>query len=143
MAQLEFCIRDDLNQKAPRVFAVLKPLKVVIENYPDDQVEELDASYWPHDVPKEGTRKIPFSKEIYIEQDDFMMEAPKDYFRLAPGKEVRLRYAYLITCTDVVKDANGNVIEVRCTYDQDVKPGDNPVGRKVKGTIHWVSAHMQ
>jgi len=140
MAQLEFCIRDDLNQKAPRVLAVLKPLKVVIENYPDGQVEELDASYWPHDVPKEGTRKVPFSKEIYIEQDDFMLEPPKDYFRLAPGKEVRLRYAYCVTCTDVIKDAAGNVSEVRCKYDPDVKPGDNPVGRKIKGTIHWVSA---
>ena len=103
-------------------------------------MEELDASYWPHDIPKEGTRKVPFCREVYIEQDDFMLEAPKDYFRLAPGKEVRLRYAYLITCTDVVKDADGNVIEIRCTYDKDVKPGDNPVGRKVKGTIHWVSA---
>lgn len=140
MAQLEFHIRDDLNQKAPRVMAVLKPLKVVIENYPENDVEELDASYWPHDVPKEGSRKVPFCKEVYIEQDDFMLEPPKDYFRLAPGKEVRLRYAYCITCTDVVKDAEGNVTEVRCTYDPDVKPGDNPVGRKVKGTIHWVSA---
>lgn len=139
MAQLEFCIRDDLNQKAPRVMAVLKPLKVVIEGYPDDKVEELDASYWPHDVPKEGSRKVPFCKEIYIEQDDFMLEPPKDYFRLAPGQEVRLRYAYCIKCTDVVKDANGNVTEVRCTYDPDTL-GNNPVGRKVKGTIHWVSA---
>jgi glutaminyl-tRNA synthetase len=141
MAQLEFCIRDDLNQKAPRVLAVLKPLKVVIENYPETQVEELDASYWPHDVPKEGSRRIPFSKEIYIEQDDFMFDPPKDYFRLAPGKEVRLRYAYCITCTDVIKDGAGNVIEVRCQYDSQVKPGDNPIGRKIKGTIHWVSAH--
>jgi glutaminyl-tRNA synthetase len=140
MAQLEFCIRDDLNQKAPRVLAVLKPLKVVIENYPEADVEELDASYWPHDVPKEGSRKVPFCKEIYIEQDDFMLEPTKDYYRLAPGKEVRLRYAYCITCTDVIKDAEGNVVEVRCSYDPDVKPGDNPVGRKIKGTIHWVSA---
>ena len=140
MAQLEFCIRDDLNQKAPRVLAVLKPLKVVIENYPDDQVDELDASYWPHDVPKEGTRKLPFSKEIYIEQDDFMLEPPKDYFRLGPGKEVRLRYGYCITCTDVVKDAEGKVTEVRCTYDPETRTGNSPTGRKVKGTIHWVSA---
>lgn len=140
MAQLEFCVRDDLNHKAPRVMAVLKPLKLVVENYPDNQVEELDASYWPHDVPKEGSRKVPFSKEVYIEQDDFMLEPPKDYFRLAPGREVRLRYAYCITCTDVIKDANGNVVEVRCKYDPEVKPGDNPVGRKIKGTIHWVSA---
>lgn len=140
MAQLEFCIRDDLNQKAPRVLAVLKPLKMVIENYPEGKVEELEAAYWPHDVPKEGSRKVPFSREIYIEQDDFMLEPPKDYFRLAPGKEVRLRYAYCVTCTDVVKDADGQVVEVRCTYDPDVKPGENPVGRKIKGTIHWVSA---
>lgn len=140
MAQLEFHIRDDLNQKAPRVMAVLKPLKVVIENWPEDKVEELDASYWPHDVPKEGSRKVPFTREVYIEQDDFMMEPPKDYFRLAPGKEVRLRYGYCITCTDLVKDNNGNVVEVRCTYDPEVKPGENPVGRKIKGTIHWVSA---
>lgn len=140
MAQLEFCIRDDLNQKAPRVLAVLKPLKMVIENYPEGKVEELEAAYWPHDVPKEGSRKVPFSREIYIEQDDFMLEPAKDYFRLAPGKEVRLRYAYCVTCTDVVKDADGQVVEVRCTYDPDVKPGENPVGRKIKGTIHWVSA---
>ncbi len=140
MAQLEFSIRDDLNQKAPRVLAVLKPLKVVIENYPDDLVEELDAAYWPHDVPKEGSRKVPFCKEIFIEQDDFMLDPPKDYFRLAPGKEVRLRYAHLITCKEVVKDQDGNVTEIRCTYDTETKPGDNPVGRKVKGTIHWVSA---
>ncbi|MBS1989089.1 MAG: glutamine--tRNA ligase/YqeY domain fusion protein [Cyanobacteria bacterium SZAS LIN-3] len=140
MAQLEFCIRDDLNQKAPRVLGVLKPLKVVIENYPEDKVEELDAAYWPHDIPKEGSRKLPFCREVYIEQDDFMLEPPKDYFRLAPGKEVRLRYGHCITCTDVVKDAAGNVVEVRCTYDPEVKPGDNPVGRKIKGTIHWVSA---
>lgn len=138
MAQLEFCIRDDLNQKAPRVMAVLKPLKVVIENYPDNDVLELDASYWPHDVPKEGTRKVPFTKELYIEQDDFMLDPPKDYFRLGPGKEVRLRYSYCVTCTDVVKDANGNVTEIRCTYDPETL-GNNPIGRKVKGTIHWVS----
>lgn len=139
MAQLEFCIRDDLNQKAPRVMAVLKPLKVVIENYPDDKVEELDASYWPHDVPKEGSRKVPFCKEIYIEQEDFMLDPPKDFFRLGPGKEVRLRYSYCLTCTDVVKDANGNVTELRGTIDPETL-GKNPEGRKVKGTIHWVSA---
>lgn len=140
MAQLEFCVRDDLNQKTPRVLAVLKPLKVVIENYPEDKTEELDAAYWPHDVPKEGSRKVPFTREIYIEQDDFMLEPPKDYYRLAPGKEVRLRYAYCVTCTDVIKDDQGNVTEVRCKYDPEVKPGENPVGRKIKGTIHWVSA---
>ncbi|HEY9777725.1 MAG TPA: glutamine--tRNA ligase/YqeY domain fusion protein [Planktothrix sp.] len=138
MAQLEFCIRDDLNQRAPRVMAVLKPLKVTIENYPD-QVEELDASYWPHDIPKEGTRKVPFTKEIYIEQDDFMLEPPKDFYRLGPGKEVRLRYSYCVTCKDVKKDANGTVVELICTYDP-ATMGKNPEGRKVKGTIHWVSA---
>ncbi|MBX9685389.1 MAG: glutamine--tRNA ligase/YqeY domain fusion protein [Candidatus Obscuribacterales bacterium] len=139
MAQLEFCIRDDLNHKAPRVMAVLKPLKLVIENFPDDEVQEQEASYWPHDVPKEGSRKVPFCKELYIEQDDFMLDPPKDFYRLGPGKEVRLRYSYCVTCTDVVKDADGNVIEIRCTYDPETL-GANPVGRKVKGTIHWVSA---
>src|SRR5262249_2710240 len=122
-----------------RVMAVLKPLKVVIENYPDDKVEELEAAYWPHDIPKEGTRPVPFCKEIYIEQDDFMLDPPKDYYRLSPGREVRLRYSYCVTCTAVKKDAAGNVVEVRCTYDPETK-GANPVGRKVKGTIHWVSA---
>lgn len=139
MAQLEFCVRDDLNQSAPRVLAVLKPLKVVITNYPDDQVQELDAAYYPPDFPKQGSRKIPFSKEIYVEQDDFMLEPIKDFHRLAPGKEVRLRYAYCITCTDVVKDAEGNVTELHATYDP-ATLGANPEGRKVKGTIHWVSA---
>ncbi|MEZ4490413.1 MAG: glutamine--tRNA ligase/YqeY domain fusion protein [Cyanobacteriota/Melainabacteria group bacterium] len=139
MAQLEFCIRNDLNHKAPRVMAVLNPLKLVIENYPDDKVEELEASYWPHDVPKEGSRMVPFSKEIFIDRDDFMLDPPKKYFRLAPGAEVRLRYAYCVTCTDVVKDDAGNVTEIRCTYDPDTL-GKNPEGRKVKGTIHWVSA---
>jgi glutaminyl-tRNA synthetase len=139
MAQLEFCIRDDLNQTAPRVLAVLKPLKVVIENYPDTEVQELDAAYYPQDMPKEGSRKVPFCKELYVEQDDFMLEPIKDFYRLAPGKEVRLRYAYCITCTDVIKDADGNVTEIRCTYDPETL-GANPVGRKVKGTIHWVSA---
>ena len=139
MAQLEFCIRNDLNHKAPRVMAVLNPLKLVIENYPDDKVEELEASYWPHDVPKEGSRMVPFSKEIFIDRDDFMLDPPKKYFRLAPGTEVRLRYAYCVTCTDVVKDDAGNVTEIRCTYDPDTL-GKNPEGRKIKGTIHWVSA---
>lgn len=139
MAQLEFCIRNDLNHKAPRVMAVLNPLKLVIENYPEDKVEELEASYWPHDVPKEGSRMVPFSKEIFIDRDDFMLDPPKKYFRLAPGAEVRLRYAYCVTCTDVVKDDAGNVTEIRCTYDPDTL-GKNPEGRKVKGTIHWVSA---
>ncbi|MBS2005307.1 MAG: glutamine--tRNA ligase/YqeY domain fusion protein, partial [Cyanobacteria bacterium SZAS LIN-5] len=139
MAQLEFCIRDDLNQSAPRVMAVLKPLKVVITNYPDDQVQELEAPYFPPDMGKQGSRKVPFCKEIYVEQDDFMLEPIKDFHRLAPGKEVRLRYSYCITCTDVVKDANGNVTELHATYDP-ATLGANPEGRKVKGTIHWVSA---
>lgn len=139
MAQLEFCIRDNLNQSAPRVMAVLKPLKVVITNYPDDQVQELEAPYFPPDMAKQGSRKVPFCKEIYVEQDDFMLEPIKDFHRLAPGKEVRLRYAYCITCTDVVKDANGNVTELHATYDP-ATLGANPEGRKVKGTIHWVSA---
>jgi glutaminyl-tRNA synthetase len=145
MAQLEFCIRDDLNTKAARVMAVLKPLKVVIENYPEDSVEELNAPYWPQDMQKEDetkrtTRKVPFAREVYIEEDDFMLDPPKDYYRLGPGREVRLRYAYLVTCTDVVKDASGKVIEVRCKYDPNVKPGESPPDRKVKGAIHWVSA---
>jgi glutaminyl-tRNA synthetase len=139
MAQLEFCIRDDLNQTAPRVMAVLKPLKVVIENYPQDKVEELDSAYFPQDMQKEGSRKVPFTREIYIEQEDFMLEPAKDYHRLAPGKEVRLRYSYCVTCTNVVKDAEGNVTEVICTYDPETL-GKNPEGRKVKGAIHWVSA---
>lgn len=140
VSQLEFCIRDDLNAKSPRVLAVLKPLKVIIDNYPEDQVEEMDASYWPHDIPKEGSRKVPFTKELYVEQDDFMENPPKDFFRLAPGKEVRLRYGYCITCTHVDKDAAGNVIALHCTYDPQTRSGENPIGRKVKGTIHWVSS---
>jgi glutaminyl-tRNA synthetase len=139
--KLEFCIRDDLNQRVPRVLCVLRPLKVVIENYPEGQVEPLDAPYYPHDVPKEGSRTIPFSRELFIERDDFMEDPPKKFFRLAPGREVRLRYGYFITCTDVVKDpATGEITEVRCTYDPETKGGDSPDGRKVKGTIHWVSA---
>ena len=138
--KLEYCIRDDLNQRVPRVLAVLRPLKVVIDNYPEGQVEELEAPYYPHDVPKEGTRALPFSREIFIERDDFMEDPPKKFFRLAPGREVRLRYGYLITCTDVVKDATGAITEVHCTYDPETKGGNTPDGRKVKGTIHWVSA---
>jgi glutaminyl-tRNA synthetase len=124
----------------PRVLCVLKPLKVVITNYPEGQVEELDAPSYPHDVPKEGSRKLPFTRELYIERDDFMEDPPKKFFRLAPGREVRLRYAYFITCTDVVKDASGEIVELHCTYDPATKGGDAPDGRKVKGTIHWVSA---
>ncbi|HEY9679102.1 MAG TPA: glutamine--tRNA ligase/YqeY domain fusion protein [Drouetiella sp.] len=139
MAQLEFCIRDDLNQNAPRVQAVLKPLKVVIEDYPDDKVEEIETAYFPSEMNKPGSRKVPFCKEIYVEQDDFMLEPIKDFHRLAPSKEVRLRHAYCITVKDVVKDASGNVTELRCTHDPKTL-GANPEGRKVKGTIHWVSA---
>lgn len=139
MAQLEHFVRNDLNHEAPRVLAVTKPLKVVIENYPDDKVEELDASYWPHDVPKEGSRKVPFSKELYIDRDDFMLDPPRKFFRLGPDREVRLRYAYCITCKEVIKNDEGEVIELRCTYDPDTL-GKNPEDRKVKGTIHWVSA---
>ncbi len=140
VAQLEHAIRDDLNHKAPRVLAVLRPLKAVIENYPEGKSEELEAPYYPHDVPKEGSRTLPFSREILIERDDFMEDPPKGYFRLAPGREVRLRYAYLITCREVVKDDAGEVVELRCTYDPETRGGDAPDGRKVKGTIHWVSA---
>jgi glutaminyl-tRNA synthetase len=139
--KFEFAIRDDLNYRAPRVLAVLRPLKVVITNYPEDEVEWLDASYWPRDIPKEGSRKLPFAREIYIEQDDFREEPPKKFFRLAPGREVRLRYSYIIKCEEVVKDsATGAIVELRCTYDPDTLTGPPADGRKVKGTIHWVSA---
>ncbi|CDR34454.1 Glutaminyl-tRNA synthetase [Criblamydia sequanensis CRIB-18] len=140
MSQLDFCLRDDLNSKAPRVLAVLRPLKVIIDNYPEDQVEELEASYWPHDIPKTGSRIVPFTKELYIEQDDFLENPPKDFFRLAPGREVRLRYGYCITCTHVDKNDAGEIIAVHCTYDPETKSGGSPIGRKVKGTIHWVSS---
>jgi len=140
MALLEHCVRDDLNKKAPRVLGVLRPLKVVIDNYPENQTDQLDAVNNPEDLSA-GTRKIPFSKIIYIEQDDFKENPPKDYFRLAPGKEVRFRYAYLATCTGVVKDpASGQIIEIHCNYDPATRGGNTPDGRKVKGTIHWVSA---
>lgn len=135
---LENCIRDHLNQVAPRVMGVLNPLRVVIENYPEETTEELDAVNNPNDESA-GTRKVPFSKVIYIEKDDFMEDPPKKFFRLSPGKEVRLRYAYFVTCVDVVKDENGEVIELRCTYDPETKGGNAPDGRKVKATIHWVS----
>ncbi len=138
IAYLEHFVREDLNKRAPRYMGVLKPLKVVIENYPEGQTEEFDAVNNPED-PSAGTRKVPFSKVIYIEQDDFMeVPAPK-YYRLSPGREVRLRYAYFIKCTDVVKDAAGNVVELRCTYDPATRGGDSPDGRKVKATLHWVS----
>jgi glutaminyl-tRNA synthetase len=140
MVVLENAVRDDLNKRAGRFMGVLRPLKVVIENYPADQTEELEAVNNPED-PSAGTRSVPFSRELYIEQDDFREEAPKKFYRLKPGQEVRLRYAYFITCTGVVKDEQtGEVIEVRCTYDPATRGGNSPDGRKVKGTIHWVSA---
>lgn len=140
IALLEFCIREDLNKHAMRVMGVLNPLKVVIENYPEDQTDELEAINNPED-PSAGTRTVPFSKELYIEKDDFMEDPPKKFFRLAPGREVRLRYAFFITCTDVIKDpSTGEVIELRCIYDPETRGGSAPDGRKVRGTIHWVSA---
>ena len=140
LALLEHAIRDDLNLKVPRVLCVLRPLKVVITNYPEGQIEELDAPLYPHDVPLEGSRALPFSRELYIDRDDFMEDPPKKFFRLAPGREVRLRYAYFITCHEVVKNDVGEIVELRCTYDPATRGGDAPDGRKVKGTIHWVSA---
>ena len=140
IGMFEHAIRDDLNMIVPRVMCVMNPLKVVLTNYPEGEVDELDASYYPHDVPLTGSRKIPFSRELYIERDDFMEDPPKKFFRLAPGREVRLRYGYLITCQEVVKDAAGNITELRCTYDPATRGGDAPDGRKVQGTIHWVSA---
>jgi glutaminyl-tRNA synthetase len=138
-ALLEHCLRDDLNKTSPRVMAVLRPLKVVIDNYPAEQVEELDAVNNPED-PNAGTHKVPFSRELYIERDDFMEDPPKKFYRLAPGREVRLRYAYFVTCTNAVKDNNGQITEIHCTYDPATRGGDAPDGRKVKSTIHWVSA---
>ena len=140
IALLEFCLREELNASAPRAMAVLDPVKVVIENYPADQVEWLEAVNNPED-PAAGTRQVPFTREFYIERDDFMEEAPKKYFRLAPGKEVRLRYGYFVTCTGFTKDpGTGRVTEIRCSYDPATRGGNAPDGRKVKGTIHWVSA---
>ena len=139
IAMLEHCVRDFLNQHANRRMAVLRPLKIVIENYPDNQVEELEAANNPS-KDSAGIRTIPFSRELYIERDDFMEEPSKKFFRLAPDREVRLRYGYFITCTNVIKDINGEVIELRCNYDPETKGGNAPDGRKVKGTLHWVSA---
>jgi glutaminyl-tRNA synthetase len=136
---LEHFVREDLNKRALRVMGVLHPLKVVIDNYPEGQVEEMDAVNNPED-PSAGTRKVPFSRELYIEQDDFREAPPKGYFRLSPGKEVRLRYGYFITAQRVVKNAQGEVVEVHCTYDPATRGGNAPDGRKVKSTIHWVSA---
>jgi len=140
LARLEHSIREDLNLRAPRVMAVLRPLRVVIENFPEDRVEELPAVNNPEDAGM-GTRKVPFSRVLYIERDDFLEDPPKKFFRLAPGREVRLRYAYFITCTGVVRDEeSGEIVELRCTYDPATRGGDAPDGRKVRGTLHWVSA---
>src|SRR5580704_14098003 len=139
MAQLEHSVREDLNRTAPRVMAVLRPLKVVITNYPEGKVEEVDVKNNPEDDAA-GTRRVPFSRELYIEREDFMEDPPKKFFRLAPGREVRLRSAYFIRCTDVVKDAGGEIVELRCSYDPATRGGDSPDGRKVKATLHWVSA---
>ncbi len=140
MSLLDYCIRDDLNFRAPRVMAVLRPLKLVILNYPQGASEALDGAYWPRDVPKEGSRPVPFGRELYIEADDFMENPPADFYRLAPGREVRLRFAYIVKCVDVVKDpVTGDVVEVHCTYDPETR-GGTVKGRKVQGTIHWVSA---
>jgi len=139
VAQLEFNVREDLNRRSPRVMAVLRPMRVVIENYPEDQVEELEAINNPED-PAAGTRKVPFSRVLYLERDDFREDAPKKWFRLAPGREVRLRYGYFITCREAIKDADGEVVELRCTYDPETRGGSAPDGRKVRGTLHWVSA---
>jgi glutaminyl-tRNA synthetase len=139
LAMLEHFVREDLNKRSPRVMAVLRPLKVVIDNYPESQVEEMDAVNNPEDASA-GTRKVPFSRTLFIEQDDFREVPPKGYFRLSPGREVRLRYGYYITCQSVVKNDKGEVVEVHCTYDPATRGGNAPDGRKVKSTIHWVSA---
>ncbi|MCA9115758.1 MAG: glutamine--tRNA ligase, partial [Planctomycetaceae bacterium] len=140
LAVLENSIREDLNRTAPRYMGVLRPLKVVLENWPEGEVDELEAVNNPED-PSAGTRKVPFSRELYIEQDDFMEDPPKKFFRLSPGKEVRLRYAYFITCREAIRDeATGEITELRCTVDRETRGGDAPDGRKVKATLHWVSA---
>ena len=139
IALLEYCIREVLNRTAPRVMAVLRPLRLVIDNYPEGETEEMEAVNNPEDASM-GTRKVPFSKVLYIERDDFREEPPKKFFRLAPGREVRLRYAYYVTCVDVVKDEQGEVVEVHCTYDPATRGGGSPDGRRVKATLHWVSA---
>ena len=139
-AKLEYAIRDDLNMRVPRVMCVLRPLKVVITNFPEGETDWLDAPLYPHDVPLEGTRPVPFTRELHIERHDFMEDPPRRFFRLAPGREVRLRYGYFIRCEEVVKDEAGEVVELRCTYDPETRGGSAPDGRKVRGTIHWVSA---
>jgi len=139
LALLEYCVREDLNRRAPRVMGVLRPLKVVLDNYPEGQVEELEAVNNPED-PAAGSRKVPFSRVLYLEREDFLEEPPKKFYRLAPGREVRLRYAYFIKCVQVVKDAAGEVVELHCTYDPETRGGYAPDGRQVKATLHWVSA---
>ena len=139
IALLEHCVREDLNKTSPRVMAALRPLKVIIDNYPPGKVEQMQAINNPED-PGAGTRMVPFSRELYIEQDDFMEVPPKKFYRLAPGREVRLRYAYFVRCTGVVKDSSGNIVELHCTYDPATRGGDAPDGRKVQSTMHWVSA---
>jgi len=140
LSLLEHSLREDLNHRAPRVMAVLDPIEVVIDNYPEGQTEQIEASYWPEDVPKDETRTVPFSRRLYIERGDFMEEPPKKWYRLAPGTEVRLRYGYFITCTSVEKNEAGEVVRLHCTYDPETKGGNAADGRKVKGTLHWVSA---
>lgn len=140
LGMLEHAIRDDLNQHAPRAMAVIRPLKLTITNYPEGMVEEFPVNTYPQDKENEETRIVPFSREVYIEQEDFMEDAPKKFFRLAPGREVRLMGAYYVTCTDVIKDDDGNVVELHCTYDPESRGGQTPDGRRVKGTLHWVSA---
>jgi glutaminyl-tRNA synthetase len=139
VAMLDHAVRQDLNRRAPRVFGVVDPLKVVIVNYPEDLVEEMACINNPEDASA-GTRRVPFSRELYIERDDFREDPPRKYWRLAPGREVRLRYAYFVTCVDVVKDETGEVVEIHCTYDPETRGGSAPDGRRVKGTLHWVSA---
>ena len=140
-AMLEHCAREVLNRSAQRRMVVLRPLKLVIENYPQEKVEYLDAINNPEDAAA-GTRLIPFTRELFIERDDFMEDPPRKFFRLAPGREVRLRYAYLVTCREIVKDADGTIVELRCSYDPDTRGGNAPDGRRVKGTLHWVSARQ-
>jgi glutaminyl-tRNA synthetase len=139
LAKFDASVREELNRTAERRMGVLRPLKVVIENYPEDLVEEMECVNNPEDAAA-GTRRVPFSRELWIERDDFLEDPPRKFFRMAPGREVRLRYAYLVTCTEVRKDADGEVVEVRCTYDPETRGGDAPDGRRVKGTLHWVSA---
>jgi len=139
VALLEFCLREDLNKRAIRLMSVLNPVKLIIDNFPDNVVEELDAVNNPEE-PSAGSRKVPFSKELFIEKEDFMENPSKKYFRLSPGQEVRLRYAYFVKCTHIIKTPNGAIDEIHCTYDPASKGGNSPDGRKVKGTIHWVSA---